>query len=313
MAKKTAQAVDSLIFCVFGTIQALFFLLPRKSCLGLGRFLGSFLFRADRRHRELVLANLQTAFGGEIPLEERRRIARDSFRTFGQVMTDTVKWTHLSHRKRLRLLSLEGGDHLRRALEEGRGALLFSAHFGNWEVASLAVSRFARLNVVARPLDSRVLERWLLRFRKSLGARVISKFQAAKPVLQALRRNEVVAIVMDQNVLRSQAVFVDFFGRPAATTPAVGSFFARARSPLLPIFCHPTSSFSYAIKIGPPVQIDLSGSLDEDVLKITRHCTKMIESEIRQNPSLWFWFHNRWKTRPPDAPRSAGAGRQNEA
>ncbi len=313
MPKKTGGAVDLLIFWIFGALQALFFLLPRKVCLGLGRRLGSFLFHADRRHRELVLANLQTAFGAGLPAEERRRIAQDSFRTFGQVMADTIKWTHLSHRKRLRLLSLEGGEHLRRALEEGRGAILFSAHFGNWEAASLAVSRFVRLNVVARPLDSPVLERWLLRFRRSLGARVISKFQAAKPVLQALRRNEAVAILMDQNVLRSQAVFVDFFGRPAATTPAVGSFFARARSPLLPIFCHPTAAFSYVVKIGPPVEIELSGSLDEDVLKITRHCTKMIESEIRQNPSLWFWFHNRWKTRPPGAPSSAAAGSHNAA
>ncbi len=136
---------------------------------------------------------------------------------------------------------------------------------------------------------------------------------ARTAVLQALRRNEAVAILMDQNVLRSQAVFVDFFGRPAATTPAVGSFSARARSPLLPIFCYPTAAFSYDIKIGPPVEVALSGNLEEDVLKITRHCTKMIESEIRHNPSLWFWFHNRWKTRPPNAPRSAGAGRHNEA
>jgi len=306
MPNKTSKTVDLLILLVFGAIQSLFFLLPRRVCLGLGRVTGSFLFRVDRRHRELVQANLRAALGGELPPEERKRISREAFITFGRVLADTVKWTHLSHRKRLRLLSLEGGDHLRRALEQGRGAILFSAHFGNWEVASLAVSRFTRLNVVARPLDSRVLERWLLKLRTSLGARVISKFQAAKPVLQALRRNEAVAILMDQNVLRSQAVFVDFFGRPAATTPAVGSFGARARSPLLPIFCYPTPSFSYVIKIGPPLELELSGSLDEDVLKITGHCTKMIESEIRHNPSLWFWFHNRWKTRPPNAPRSAG-------
>ncbi len=313
MPRKTKKPVEFLIFCAFGAVQALFFILPRKACLGLGRLLGTALYRADRRHRELVLANLQTALGRECPPEERLRIARESFMMFGQVMADNVKWTHLSHRKRLRLLSLEGGENLLRALDEGRGVLLFSAHFGNWEAASLAVSRFSPLNVVARPLDSRVLERWLRRLRRSMGARVISKFQAAKPVLQALRRNEIVAILMDQNVLRSQAVFVDFFGRPAATTPALGSFHARVRCPLLPIFCHPSPSFSYVIKVGPPVRVELSGSLDEDVLKITRHCTKMIESEIRQNPSLWFWFHNRWKTRPPDAPPSAGAGRDRNA
>jgi len=313
MSRKKINSIDLPAFGAFGVLRSLFFVLPRRACLGIGRLLGSLLFRLDARHRNLVLANLESALGKERPPADRLRIARDSFRVFGQVMADTVKWTHLSHRRRLRLLTLEGGDHLRRALEEGRGVLLFSAHFGNWEVGSLAASRFGRLNVVARPLDNRTLERELLRFRKTLGARVISKFQAAKPILQALRRNEIVAILIDQNVLRSQAVFVDFFGRPAATTPALASFFCRARAPLLPIFCYPTPAFSYTVRIGPPVEVELSGDLEQDVLKITARCTKIIESEIRQNPSLWFWFHNRWKTRPPDARRPAEAGHGNDA
>jgi KDO2-lipid IV(A) lauroyltransferase len=313
MFRKTIKSIDLIVIGAFRLLRTLFFLLPRSACLALGRLLGSLLYRADRRHRDLVLANLEIALGWETSPADRRRIARESFRVFGQVMADTIKWTHLSHQKRLRLLSLEGGEHLRRALQEGRGVILFSAHFGNWEVGSLAASRFGRLNVVARPLDNRILERELIRFRTTLGARVISKFQAARPILQALRRNEIVAILIDQNVLRSQAVFVDFFGRPAATTPALASFYCRARSPLLPIFCYPTASLSYTVRIGPPVEVELSGDLDEDVLKITARCTKMVESEIRRNPSLWFWFHNRWKTRPAGAPRPARAKRENDA
>jgi KDO2-lipid IV(A) lauroyltransferase len=165
-------------------------------------------------------------------------------------------------------------------------------------VASLAVSRIGRLSVVARPLDNPFLEKELIRFRQSLGAQIISKFQAAKPILESLRQNEIVAILIDQNVLRSQAVFVDFFGVPAATTPSLASFHLRTRSPILPIFCDTTPSWAYVIKVGPPLDIEVSGDPRQDVLKITQCSTKMIEAEIRERPSHWFWFHGRWKSRP---------------
>jgi KDO2-lipid IV(A) lauroyltransferase len=184
---------------------------------------------------------------------------------------------------------------------------------GNWEVASWAVSRIGRLSVVARPLDNRLLEREIVRFRGKLGARVISKFQAAKPILESLRRNEMVALLIDQNVLRSQAVFVDFFGFPAATTPSLAFFHLRTRSPIVPVFCHMTPSFSYVVKIGKPLEFGLGGDSKQDVLKITQCSTKIIEAEIRDHPSHWFWFHNRWKTRPESeaAGRESAAGEKN--
>jgi len=214
------------------------------------------------------------------------------------MLADILKWSSLSQEKREELLRVEGAENIHQALRQGQGILLFSAHFGNWEVASEALAKLAPLHVVARPLDSRTAEKELLRFRSSLGARIIYKHQAAKPILQALRRNEMVAILIDQNVLRSQAVFVDFFGLPAATTPSLASFHLRSRAPLLPVFCYPTSSLSYLVKIFPPLDFKPSGDWSADVLKITQHSTKMVEAEIRRRPELWFWFHDRWKTRP---------------
>jgi len=137
---------------------------------------------------------------------------------------------------------------------------------------------------------------------------VVSKFQAAKPILRALRDNEMVALLIDQNVLRSQGVFVDFFGLPAATTPALAAFHLRSGSPLVPVFCYPNPDLSYRVKIGPPLEVACSGEWSRDVLQITALCTKMIEAEIRDNPGQWFWFHNRWKTRPEGESPSSGSG-----
>jgi KDO2-lipid IV(A) lauroyltransferase len=106
--------------------------------------------------------------------------------------------------------------------------------------------------------------------------------------------------LIDQNVLRQQAVFVDFFGKKAATTPSLASFSLRTKAPLIPIFCYPTSSHAYHLKIFSPLSTTLGGNYHQEVLKITQICTKIIETQIRKNPDYWFWFHNRWKTRPEE-------------
>ncbi len=292
------DSIDIINIMFLQALRWLFFLLPRRLCLRLGEGAGVLLFRLDGRHRRLAQANLKKALGSELPSSQRRLIARKSFLHFGRMLTDNLKWAHFGESKRQRLLRVEGEENIHQALQQEKGVLLFSAHLGNWEVASLALSRLGGLSVVARPLDSRPAERELVRFRASLGARIIYKQQAAKPILQALRRNEMVAILIDQNVLRSQAVFVDFFGLPAATTPSLASFHLRTHAPLIPVFCYPTPLFSYLVKIAPALDIELSGEREKDVLKITQRCTKIIEAEIRAQPDLWFWFHNRWKTRP---------------
>ncbi len=298
MAPNPIEFMDLVTFGAVRSLSLLFRFLPRPACLWTGQAIGDLVFGLDRRHRRLALANLKTAFGPKIEPAARYHLARDSFRHFGRVTADNLKWTHLKPSRRANLLRVEGEEHIRRVLKDGRGGLVFTAHFGNWEVAAEAVAALAPLSVVARPLDNPLLEAELVRFRKHRGARIISKFQAAKSILQALRQNELVAILIDQNVLRSQAVFVDFFGRSAATTPGLASFHLRTRSPLIPVFCLPGPKSSYLVKIKEPLRFDPGAEFDRDVLKITQACTKMIEIEIRGNPALWFWFHNRWKTRP---------------
>jgi len=299
--------VRALEFIAFKTMKAVFFFLPRTLGLVLGKELGILSYHLDKKHRRLAMSNLRTALGGSLPPRVLKKLARASFAHFGLMTAEILKLPRLSDEKIGKLMRAEGEAHLVKALELGRGVLVFSAHLGNWEIASFALSRFGALNVVARPLDNPRLEDEINRLRNRLGAKVIYKQKAGREILQALRRNEIVAILIDQNVLRREAVFVDFFGLDAATTPGLAAFSLRTGSPIIPVFCLPGSRFSYRLKIGEPVRIGLSGDVAEDVLKITRHCTKMIENEIRQHPGSWLWFHNRWKTRPVNEAQESAA------
>jgi KDO2-lipid IV(A) lauroyltransferase len=151
---------------------------------------------------------------------------------------------------------------------------------------------------IARRLDNPYLERILYRTRTSTGNLVIEKREGVRPILKALRDGQVLAILIDQNVAGEERVFVDFFGQPAATTPALGVFHLRTGAPLVPVFALPLPGGRYRLRYGPRVEVPLSGDRDDDVRRITQACTRVLEAQIREHPEYWLWMHRRWKTRP---------------
>jgi len=287
-------------FLLFQITKAPLSVLSRKLSLFLGQTIGLAFYYLDKKHRLIALSNLKIAFGKELSTSELKKIARNSFMHFGKTFMDIIKLPHLAEEKRSALINVEGEENLHKALQEKKGALLFSAHYGSWEIAPFILTKKGKLSVIARPLDNKLLEKELLKLRTSQGSNVIYKHQATKKILLSLREKEMVAFLIDQNVLRNQAVFVDFFGKKAATTPSLAAFFLRTKSPLIPVFCYPTASHAYHLKIFSPLSITSEGNYNQEVLKITQICTKIIEIQIRKNPDYWFWFHNRWKTRPEE-------------
>lgn len=287
-----------LEFMLFVWLRRLIRIFPRSFCLSLGAAIGILVFWGDRKHRRLAFHNLETAFGRQRTGAEKKQIAKHSFAHFGRTLIDIIKLGGMERDRVKKIITVEGREHLEEALKAGKGSVLFSAHYGNWEIAPVVLTQFGRLDVIARRLDNLRLEEELTVLRSHFGGRVIYKQKAAKQVLRFLREGHMIAILMDQNVLRSQAVFVDFFGKDAATTPSTALFHIRTGTPLLPVFCIPSSRRTYRLVISPPLPLSLIGDRDRDIQSITQACTSAIEQQIRDKPDFWLWFHNRWKTRP---------------
>lgn len=296
MIRKTGRLLG---YTGFLGLSALIYFIPRPLCLALGGGFGRLAYRLDRSHRRIALANLDIAFGRTKSPAEKDRIARASLASFGRVVFDVVKLSHYSRKAVFRLVDIEGRENLLQALAGGRGVLMFSAHFGNWEVLPTVAGAKVPFHAIVRALDNPYIDRHLSRLRTRLGALIINKFGASRPILQALRRGEIVCILIDQNVLRSQALFVDFFGRPAGTTPGLAAFQAKTGAALLPVFCRPRGR-RYVLRVLPTPHIEASERRADDVLKITGFCTKIVEQEIRRYPEAWLWIHKRWNARPPD-------------
>jgi KDO2-lipid IV(A) lauroyltransferase len=280
-------------------IRAVLMLMPRRAAIWCGRRLGDAFFTLDRRHRKDVLANLELAFGQEKSRKEKLRIARGSYRHFGGVFFDFLRIPRLSARKLQKIVEVHGWENLESAYSQGKGVLILTAHYGFWELMGVFQGmRGKPLNVVARRLDNPLLERMLGRYRSSSGNTVFYKQNAVRESLRALRQNEAVAVLIDQNINPEQGVFVDFFGVPASTTPILSAIALKTGAPIVPAFSVPLPRGRWRFIYDPPLQISTNGKRAEAILRITQQCTDVIENYIRRQPEIWLWMHRRWKAQP---------------
>lgn len=280
----------------FALLLLLARLLPRRALLGLGTLAGALRGVMDRSRRRVALANLERAFGPSLGRREARRILRACWRHFGRITFDTLYFPRLGPQAVGRIVHYRGLEHIRAAYARGRGVLLFSGHFGHWELVALMQGFLGLpLALVTRPLDNPYLERMLGELRSRSGNRVIHKRQAAGEMLQALRAGMGVALVIDQDA-RSRGIFVPFFGRLASTTPALALLALRTGAPVVPTFSIPQPDGSYLVVYEPEVTVPRSGDRMADVATLTRECTAIVERWVRERPDLWLWMHRRWKT-----------------
>jgi len=274
-------------------------LLPRSWALGVGRLAGRVAWIADSRHRQVALSNLASAYGESMPEPERRRLVGRVFSHFGMVGADCLLMPAMQPRDLERIVEFEGVEHIRKAFLKGKGVFVFSGHFGNWEMVALMQGWLGYpMAMVTRPLDNPLLERLMLKGRRASGNDVIHKRNAVKPILKAIRNGWCVAIVIDQDTRGTESVFVDFFGRSAATAPALALLALKTGAPVVPAFGVPLPDGRYRIRYLPEVPVkEIAGSLPraEAVVAITAACTRIIEEQVRAHPECWLWMHRRWK------------------
>ncbi len=182
--------------------------------------LADFWYRLDARHRRIALRNLEFAYGEELTTAARERLAREVFRQFVLFGWESLELLLAPRSHIRRKVIIQGEEHLTAALAQGRGAIAIAAHAGNWEYTVLGYSlQYRPQVVVGRELDHPLGRRLARYLRERGGNRMIAKQRGLKEILRHLQQNHVVGIVIDQNTATAEGLLVDFFGRPARTTP----------------------------------------------------------------------------------------------
>lgn len=266
-------------------------LLPWSVALFVGRILGRLAAKTFRQRSRLAFQNLALAFP-EKSRQELKYLVSRVWQNIGQTLVQFLKITSFSEADFSRRAEFKGKEYIDQALSQGRGLIFLGAHFGNWELIGAAVAHLGYpLAVVARPLDNYLLNEQVNRIREFHGATVILKKKAAKESLRWLKKNGILGILIDQNFYEG-GVFVDFFGRPAATTNIISLLAEKTGARILPIFSRHNNG-KIIVTVEPPVDIK---NLDSSAA--TQELTKIIEDWIRRYPEEWFWIHDRWKRKP---------------
>ncbi len=253
-------------------------------------------YRLDRRHREITRRNLAFAYGPALGPEARERLAQAVFRHFIRFAWEmaVLLLAPLSYIRR-RVVVL-GQEHVAAALKQGRGMIAVAAHAGNWEYTVMGYGlQYQPVAVVARELDhplGEVLARYL---RQRGGNLMVAKQKGLKTILAHLKANGIVGIVIDQNTAADDGLLLDFFGKPARTTP-VAALLARHRDiPVLPVLSRRLAGGRHLMAIFPPLPMEKTADAQADIRRHLALQNRAIEAWVRAEPSQWLWLHRRWK------------------
>ena len=284
-------------------LLTVFGLMPRPVAYRAGYLVAAIGYRLAGRQRRVALRNLRLALP-ELSEGDHQRIVRDVFRNLGRLLVEFSHLPRLTPENIRGLVHVDGLDNYLEALGRGKGTLFLTAHLGAWELGPYAHAVYGYpVNFLTRPIDNPLVEDLVTRIRTGSGNRPIKRTHAVRDVLKALRNNEAVGILIDQNTMRGECVFADFFGIPAATTPGLATFALRTGATVLPAFVRWNPEGKHHIlRFERPVELVASGNREQDVLVNTRLFNSILERLVREAPEQWLWIHQRWKTRPEGEP-----------
>lgn len=287
-------SIDYLNYLLALCACTLLNLIPYRISIILAKLLGWCAYYVMRTRRNITLDNLRRAFGDEMSDAQIRTIARRSFSELTLLFIEFIRIPKML-KNFSKYVTIDRPEVIWNALEKGKGLIMISGHFGNWEMMGI-LSGLAGFPVytIGRPMKNRFIYDYITSIRTSTGVQNISNKGVAKELIRHLRANHALAILFDQYA-GSRGEPVPFFGRPAYTTTAVAQLSLHTGAPVLPLFVVREKDGTFTVHTMEPLEPVNTGNKKADYIENTRIYNEILETWIRTYPEQWFWFHRRWK------------------
>lgn len=271
-------------------------ILPYRTSICLGSFLGDLAFSLFRIRRKVTIDNLKRAFGQRYSENEIKKVAREAYRNIGRGFVEYAIFPALSKKSLDKLVKFEGLENVDQTLKNKKGAVLVAGHFGSWELMGAAFRQKGYpIDFLVGEQHNLLVDNLMNRYRQLMGIGIIKMGTATRGVIKALRNNRFVAMLSDQDAGKDGTV-VNFFGYPASTPKGPAAFALKTGAPIIMGFIIRQNNRRQKIIFEEPISIRKSNSKDENIKNLTQAYTTILEDYIRRYPDHWFWPHRRWKS-----------------
>ena len=267
-----------------------------------GRFFSFFVYRLlPKKRLKVAFEGLKQAYDSSMSDSAIKELLKKLCVHFITMLFELPCLLRFSHENFRKHVIMRNEEYITNALNRGKGCFVLTAHMGNWELMSIAISCLlggGACSVVARPLDFYPLERLIRRLRSTQGTEIIPKNGGMRKILKAAKENKAVGILLDQNVDWYEGVFVPFMGVPACTNKGLAIMAMMNNTPVIPVFSFRRPDGKYEVIFENEVDMAVTEDKQKDIEENTCKFTAIIEKAIHSHPEQWFWFHKRWKTKP---------------
>ena len=250
--------------------------------------------------RVIVLNNLRRVFGDLLGEAEMIRLAQAYYAHYVCFLLEFVRRPFLSAQRRKDWIRVENKESLIKAHQQGKGLLLLTGHFGNFEVATVAaIGQFPEyrglFHFVRRPLKPRWLNSFITRRFKEAGFGTLPKRGSLDTILGLLENGAIVVYVFDQHASGSEGIVVDFFGHPAGTFKSLAILALSTGAPVIPAHSWREPDGSHVLRFEEPLTPIECEDVGEAIRRTTQSYNAALERMLLRHPEQWIWMHRRWK------------------
>lgn len=265
---------------------------------------GRFIFRWLPYRRAVILENLNRVYGTNVEPSQIALLAQAHYSHLLSLLKELIQFRFLSAARKKSIVRVEGVDGMIEAFEAGKGILILTGHFGNFEVSTVAgIEHFpqvkGRIHFLRRPIKPRWLSDMLTQRFNQAGFGVVGRRGSLEEIVSTIESGDAIVFPFDQYARRPEGIEVEFFGQAAGTYKSMAIIALATGAPVIPAASWREPDGTHVLKFFPALDPVLDDDVGQEIIKNTRVYNQALELSIVRHPEQWWWVHRRWKNQKP--------------